>query len=793
MELTPIERAAEDYQSRGWPTVYINRIAIDADGKKVLEGVEAWEKATADMPVQRPGSSAAEAVGVRTGSISGVMLVDVDGDCPRWDALLAEHGEPETWTVETRSFGKHYGFAWDERMERFTKNDTGLALHKVDDIKMGAVDLRANGRIVFAPPSSCSDGTGYRIEDESDPIPMPDWLFETLCSWQDEKEAQKKKSLAAVTEAVEVNIDESDVRLRNALGMLLAAQDGDKHSTLNRSCFIIGGLAAGGILTKERAVELVQEACRANGRFPFDHHQRNTMIKALREGFNSPLGASVDNDINDLVGFNNPSIRFEAPSTRPFGESDDEMSPPDAKTIYEDEGDMPWYLADDFTRANFLTESKPLYRGMGTLMARVNDQWTAFDKAQIDHMVTSWLNTLKVQARKEKPDGSKYTVIQRMVPTATVTGIITRTVMASGMGPQGQHEEWRPDVFRGQTQRRPLVLFKTRWYDPQRNQWIEPTNDYMTLRKPVDYDPAPGPTPMLDLILRNGLADPAQRRLYGLALRRIFQLENGVYEFRGDGGTGKGMTVKILKAAFGQDSVGVLSMADLERDSHALEDVADKPFIVFEEMESSKTVSPRVIVAWLKKLSDGQVRINPKNKTAYTEDFKRVVIVLSNEDDAPLPDQGKALFRRFTSVHFQRSEDYVRQADMEEQLPAEAAAIAHRVLFDQAWEISNEDEANALREAALDDHDRIRKFVREDLILGDGYRESADDLRDALALHLEGDAPHRSAHLIRKTIKDLFGVTLQVQKSNGRNYTLGVGLKAESRAGIYTNNSLFGN
>lgn len=309
MELTLIEQSAGFYQSLGWPTVYIGEIAINGKGKKELRDVEPWETATADMPVRRGKSHEATAIGVRTGSISGVMFVDIDGECPAWDALLAEHEDLETWQVETRSFGTHYGFAWDDRMERFTKNDVGLAAHMVDNVKMGAVDLRANGRIVFAPPSECSDGTSYRPVDYTLPVPMPDWLFEALCRWQDEKSATKKKAASTIDAAAEININEEDVRLKNALGALIGALDGEKHDVLNRSCFTIGGLCASGILSKERAVELVTEACRANGRYPFDPAQKTTMLGALRAGFEEPLGFSVEEDLNDILGFNDPGLR----------------------------------------------------------------------------------------------------------------------------------------------------------------------------------------------------------------------------------------------------------------------------------------------------------------------------------------------------------------------------------------------------------------------------------------------------------------------------------------------------
>lgn len=287
---TRIEKAAEFFQSKGWPTVFIRNILIGPDGKKEVAGAEKWETATADMPVRRGWSQTAKAIGVRTGEISGVVFVDLDGTVPRWDALLAEHGEPDTWKVSTRTGGTHYGFKWDDRMARFAKADVALAAHHDDQgKKLGAVDLRASGRIVFAPPTVCSDGSSYDLINSTDPIPMPDWLFDALVAWQDEKLAAREARKAAPSNITPATINETDGRLRLALGEIQAATDGQKHDVLNRSSFTIGGLVGGGVLTFDRAVELIEEACHANGAYPFDNAQIATMHRALEDGTNSPI------------------------------------------------------------------------------------------------------------------------------------------------------------------------------------------------------------------------------------------------------------------------------------------------------------------------------------------------------------------------------------------------------------------------------------------------------------------------------------------------------------------------
>lgn len=288
---TPVEKMAEFLQGIGAPTVYVRSIDIDLNGKKEVNGAEKWKNATADMPVRRGWSQVAKAVGFRTGEPSGLMATDLDGDCPRLTALYTEHGKPETWTVQTRSGGEHQIFTWEPRMARFAENDVGLADNIVDGVSLGHVDLRADGRVVFTAPSTCSDGTSYKTTNPAAPIQMPDWLYEALCLWQDEKAASRSKATRAVQHAVDVEINEQDGRLRRALGEIMAATYGTKHTTLNSSAYTIGGLVGAGVLTEERAVELITAACHAavGDVWPFDRGQDKTMREGIRDGMNNPL------------------------------------------------------------------------------------------------------------------------------------------------------------------------------------------------------------------------------------------------------------------------------------------------------------------------------------------------------------------------------------------------------------------------------------------------------------------------------------------------------------------------
>jgi hypothetical protein len=113
---------------------------------------------------------AAANVGIATGVMSGLVVLDVD---PRnkGDASLAEleriHGAlPVTATVETGGGGRHFYFAAPEGAVRSGVLADGL-------------DVKADGGYVIAPPSVHRDGGTYRwVNGPTTPLaPCPEWIL----------------------------------------------------------------------------------------------------------------------------------------------------------------------------------------------------------------------------------------------------------------------------------------------------------------------------------------------------------------------------------------------------------------------------------------------------------------------------------------------------------------------------------------------------------------------------------------------------------------------------------------
>lgn len=118
-------------------------------------------------------------IGVATGAVSGLFVLDVDprnGGDDSLDLLISQHGPlPDTVEVLTGGGGRHIYFAYDgvEGIKNSSsKLDPGL-------------DIKTDGGYVVAPPSMHISGGRYEWEASSHPsdetlAPPPKWLVDAL-------------------------------------------------------------------------------------------------------------------------------------------------------------------------------------------------------------------------------------------------------------------------------------------------------------------------------------------------------------------------------------------------------------------------------------------------------------------------------------------------------------------------------------------------------------------------------------------------------------------------------------
>lgn len=166
--------AALDYLRRGWAVV-----PMAARGKRPIV---LWEEYQHRLPSEAEVAAwfarwPEANVGIVTGAVSGLVVLDVDpkhGGEDSLAALVRMHGAlPATVEAVTGGGGRHLYFAHPGVP---TRNKVGLA---------PGIDLRADGGVVVAPPSRHPSGRRYAwrpgcAPDESPLVTLPGWLLRRI-------------------------------------------------------------------------------------------------------------------------------------------------------------------------------------------------------------------------------------------------------------------------------------------------------------------------------------------------------------------------------------------------------------------------------------------------------------------------------------------------------------------------------------------------------------------------------------------------------------------------------------
>jgi hypothetical protein len=276
---------ALDYASDGWHVLPLH--ALDSEG--LCSCREADCGSPAKHPRTKTGLSEATTdpetigawwrhwpeanVGVRTGFISGIVVLDVDsyhGGDDGLGELVAEYGElPATMEAETGGGGRHLIFAHPgEGVD--VRNRAGLAT---------GVDLRGDGGYIVAPPSLHVSGAFYQWAETVLPAPLPAWLIE------------RPKPPRRVTSMPVVHNPSEHPWVRAAfdgeLRDLRLAAEGTRNDQLNRTAFNLGQLVPHALNRYEVESVLQSEAA---GIGLTDRETLATIRSGIEAGMEQPRG-----------------------------------------------------------------------------------------------------------------------------------------------------------------------------------------------------------------------------------------------------------------------------------------------------------------------------------------------------------------------------------------------------------------------------------------------------------------------------------------------------------------------
>jgi hypothetical protein len=271
--------SAIDYASVGWHVFPLEPNGKRPDGRLAPHGlhdatldadqIRTWWRKTPDANV-----------GIATGEVSGIVVLDVDGPegLDAWDALMADGREEirSSFLVTTPRGGVHVYLAHPGRR---VPNSAGKLAPNID--------VRGDGGYVVAPPSKLEDGrcwrqwTGKGCEGWADGTavlaPMPQWM-------------SPPAPVAPVPRSGLLRQAGGSSYARTALdaecGQVALAPVGQRNDTLNRAAFKLGTLIGAGEIGAEVVAERLLEAARRAGLG--DEEADATLASGLSKGMANP-------------------------------------------------------------------------------------------------------------------------------------------------------------------------------------------------------------------------------------------------------------------------------------------------------------------------------------------------------------------------------------------------------------------------------------------------------------------------------------------------------------------------
>jgi Bifunctional DNA primase/polymerase, N-terminal len=269
--MTPLATVLR-YASRGWQV-----FPLQVRAKEPLERSRGfYDACTNPARLQRWFERYPYNVGIRTGTASGIFVLDVDGaeGFASLQNLEHENGRlPPTLTSLT-SRGKHFWFLLDQPLQS-SQSRIGAGL-----------DVKADGGYVAAPNSTHPSGKQYQWCDQSiPPTNAPHWLIALTQKKPVEEFSTRRRVDSECTPGAY-----GRVALDREIADLVAAAPGTRNHVLNRVAFRLYQLVAGGELDDGDVAAALAQACDTNGLAVDDGWRsvKATIASARRAGLMHP-------------------------------------------------------------------------------------------------------------------------------------------------------------------------------------------------------------------------------------------------------------------------------------------------------------------------------------------------------------------------------------------------------------------------------------------------------------------------------------------------------------------------
>lgn len=277
------------YRSLGWQPIPMHRPAEraacdchrgDDCASPAKHPRVTWsESDLADPAVQRKwwGRRGQTNIGLLTGPVSGLLVIDIDPDKGGWEslrALEAEHGEiPIGPEVVTGSHGRHL----------FMRHP-GFYVKPTAGVLGPGLDVRADRGLVVCPPSLHVSGGEYqwlRPPDRCSLPHVPPWLVERL------RPQERAPRSPVAPDLVRVGHRYVDAVLEGCVADVLSAPTGQHDWTINAVGYRLGRFVGAGLLDETLAQRVLDDAAAAVCEKPHD------TVTGLQAGIKNPVERSA--------------------------------------------------------------------------------------------------------------------------------------------------------------------------------------------------------------------------------------------------------------------------------------------------------------------------------------------------------------------------------------------------------------------------------------------------------------------------------------------------------------------
>ena len=223
-------------------------------------------------------------VGIATGAVSGVVVLDVDPKNGGDDGLVGlreEYGNlPATRTVVTGGGGAHFYFRHPGEEIRNSAGRLGPGL-----------DVRGDGGYVVAPPSVHVSGSSYEWADSTPVAAPPDWLVAEMRGTRKRVSAKGVNGTPVPAPAPDGGTAYGKKALERETATVSSAAEGTRNDRLNTAAFSLGQLVAGGELERHVVEAALTAAARTAG-LP-DEEAARTIESGITAGMREPRSAKA--------------------------------------------------------------------------------------------------------------------------------------------------------------------------------------------------------------------------------------------------------------------------------------------------------------------------------------------------------------------------------------------------------------------------------------------------------------------------------------------------------------------